>query len=125
MRYIQTNNALKPAGHYSQAIVCNNLAYVSGQLPISPDTGRKVTGDVEQQARRILDNLAIILEDAGSNLDKVLKLVIYISDVHMWDTVNSVCGEYFTSHKPVRTIVPTRELHFGLKIEIDCIALCE
>lgn len=125
MKYIQTNNALKPAGHYSQAIVCNNLAYVSGQLPIDPDTGAKVGGDIEQQARRVLDNLVIILENAGSSLEKILKLVIYISDVYMWDIVNRVCGDYFTAHKPARTIVPTRELHFGLEIEIDCIALCE
>lgn len=124
MKFIQTNNALKAVGHYSQAIVCNGLVYVSGQLPIDADTGEKITGDVEQQTRRVLDNLRLILEEAGTDLQQVIKLVIYISDVDMWSIVNTICKEYFLHHKPVRTIVPTRELHFGLKIELDCIALC-
>nr|OED54013.1 hypothetical protein BEI47_03215 [Aliivibrio fischeri] len=82
-------------------------------------------GEISQQTRRVLDNLNTILEEAGSDLQQVLKLVIYISDIDMWDTVNDICKEYFVAHKPVRTIVPTRELHFGLKIEVDCIAICE
>ncbi|MUJ23585.1 RidA family protein [Aliivibrio fischeri] len=125
MKYIQTKNSLKAAGHYSQAIVHNGLIYVSGQLPINPNTGEKINGDISQQTRRVLDNLNTILEEAGSDLQQVLKLVIYISDIDMWDTVNDICKEYFIAHKPVRTIVPTGELHFGLKIEVDCIAICE
>lgn len=124
MKYVQTNDALKPAGHYSQAIVHNGLVYVSGQLPINPDNGEKMTGDIVLQTRRVLDNLAKILEAAGTNLDQTLKLVVYISDVHNWNKINEVCGEYFTNHKPVRTIVPTRDLHFGVEIEVDCIAIC-
>ncbi len=125
MKYIQTNNQLKPAGHYSQAILHNGLLYVSGQLPVNPDTGEKTAGDIEQQTRQVLDNLALILNEAGTTLNQIIKLVIYISDVHLWGMVNQICGEYFTDHKPVRTIVPTRDLHFGLKIEVDCIAICE
>lgn len=125
MKYIQTKNSLKAAGHYSQAIVHNGLIYVSGQLPINPNTGEKINGDISQQTHRVLDNLNTILEEAGTDLQQVLKLVIYISDIDMWDTVNDICKEYFMDHKPVRTIVPTRELHFGLKIEVDCIAICE
>ncbi|WED28251.1 Rid family detoxifying hydrolase [Vibrio sp. DW001] len=124
MKYIQTNDALKPVGHYSQAIVHNGLVYVSGQLPINPDSGEKVTGDIELQTRQIFDNLIKILDTAGTTLDQTLKLVVYISDVHYWSEIDAICSDYFTNHKPVRTIVPTRGLHFGLEIEVDCIAIC-
>lgn len=125
MKYIQTDNALKPAGHYSQAIQHAGLLYVSGQLPIDPDSGIKVTGDIKTQARRVFDNLSLILKHANTDFNKVIKLVIYISNVEAWSDVNEICGEYFLTHKPVRTIVPTRDLHFGLSIEIDCIAICD
>lgn len=125
MKYIQTDNALKPAGHYSQAIQHAELLYVSGQLPIDPDSGIKVTGDIKIQARRVFDNLSLILKHANTDFNKVIKLVIYISNVEAWSDVNEICGEYFLTHKPVRTIVPTRDLHFGLSIEIDCIAICD
>lgn len=125
MEYIQTNNALKPAGHYSQAIKYQGLLYVSGQLPIDPDSGKKVTGTIQAQARRVFDNLKLILAEANTDLNQVIKLVVYISSVELWDEVNQICGEYFVVHKPVRTIVPTRDLHFGVTIEIDCIAACD
>ncbi|MFC1237653.1 RidA family protein [Vibrio sp. F74] len=124
MKYIQTDDALKPAGHYSQAIVHNGLVYVSGQLPINAESGEKVTCEIELQTRQVFDNLINILDKAGTNLDQTLKLVVYISDVHNWNKIDAICGHYFKNHKPVRTIVPTRELHFGLGIEVDCIAIC-
>ncbi len=125
MKYIVTDNALKPAGHYSQAIKYAGLLYVSGQLPIDPDSGDKVTGDIETQARQVFSNLELILRQSETDLEHVIKLVVYISNVEFWGQVNDVCGEYFISHKPVRTIVPTRDLHFGFDIEIDCIAICD
>lgn len=125
MEYIQTDNALKPAGHYSQAIKHAGLLYISGQLPIDPDTGNKINGDLDTQTNRVFKNLELILNHAGSDINKVIKLVIYISDVELWEKVNDICGEYFVTHKPVRTIVPTRNLHFGFNIEIDCIAICK
>lgn len=124
MQIIQTKNALKPVGHYSQAIIHNDLLYVSGQLPIHPETGEKIPGTATEQARQIFGNIELILKEAGTSFEKMLKVVIYISDVAFWDDINAVCGEFFTQHKPVRTIVPTRDLHFGFLIEIDCIAIC-
>lgn len=124
MQIVQTNNALKPVGCYSQAIVHNNLVYVSGQLPVHPETGEKITGTASEQARQIFGNIELILKEAETSLENMLKLVIYISDVALWDDINAVCGEFFSQHKPVRTIVPTRNLHFGFLIEVDCIAVC-
>ncbi len=123
MEYIQTDNALKPAGSYSQGIVHNGLLYISGQLPIHPDSGEKVTGTITAQTQRVFDNLKLILKQANTDLNQVLKMVIYVSDVQMWGEVNRICGDYFTTHKPVRTIVPTKALHFGFNIEVDCIAI--
>lgn len=122
MRIITTDNALKPAGHYSQAIEHKGTIYVSGQLAIDPETGEKVNGSIEEQTQIILENIECILKTAGSDKDKILKMTIYIPDVSLWDAVNKIYSQFFGSHKPARVIVPTRELHFGLSIEIDAIA---
>lgn len=121
MKVITTENALKPAGHYSQAIEHNGTVYVSGQLAVDPETGEKVYGSIEEQTQIVLENIACILEAAGSSKDQILKMTIYIPDVSLWDAVNKVYSEFF-AHKPARVIVPTRDLHFGLSIEMDATA---
>lgn len=122
MKYISTNNALKPSGHYSQAIVHNDIIYISGQLAINPESGKKQFGSIEEETERVLKNIELILKEANSDKNNVLKITIYIPDISLWDKVNKIYTTFFENHKPVRTIVPTRELHFGFKIEIDAIA---
>ena len=122
MKAIKTDRAPIPAGHYSQAIVHNGLAYVSGQLPIDPKTGEKVAGSIEEQTRLVLQNLSAILEASGSSLNRVLQVTVYISDISLWGKVNGVYAEIFGDHKPARAIVPTRDLHFGFKIEAAAVA---
>ncbi len=122
MEFIKTSNAPAPAGHYSQAVVYNDLIFVSGQLPINPETKEKITGTIEEQAHQTLKNVKAILEAAGSNLQNVLKTTVYISDISLWGPVNEIYAEYFGNHKPARAIVPTRELHHGFKIEVEAIA---
>ena len=123
MEIITTNKAPLPAGHYSQAIVTNDLVFVSGQLPIDPKTGKKNIGPIEEQTEVTIKNLDNILIEAGSDLAHVLKITVYISNINLWDRVNTVYARLFGSHKPARTVVPTRELHYGFQIEIDAIAL--
>lgn len=123
MKTITTPNAPKAAGHYSQAMVHDNIVYVSGQLPINPETGEKRTGSIEEQTLQALKNVAAILEAAGSGLNRVLKTTVYVSDIALWDRVNKVYGEFFGDHRPARAVVPTRELHFGFKIEIEAVAV--
>jgi 2-iminobutanoate/2-iminopropanoate deaminase len=125
MEKISTLDAPKPAGHYSQAIVHNNMIYVSGQLPIDPKTGRKKIDSIEQQTEQALKNLSEILKAANSDLSKVVKTTVYISDINLWDQVNTVYSKYFGEHRPARAVVPTRELHFGFQIEIEAIACVE
>ena len=122
MKKIVTNEAPKPSGHYSQAIVYNDIMYVSGQLPIVPGKNVEAPGSIEEQATQALRNLEAILIAGGSGLNRVLKTTIYISDISLWNTVNQIYSEFFGDHRPARAVVPTRELHFGFQIEIDAIA---
>jgi 2-iminobutanoate/2-iminopropanoate deaminase len=122
MLAILTQDAPRPGGHYAQAIVHDNLVYVSGQLPIDPQTGEKRIGSIEEQTEQALKNLAAILRAAGSDVDRVLKTTLYVSDIALWDRVNAVYAGFFGQHRPARAVVPTRELHFGFQIEIEAVA---
>lgn len=122
IQFISTKKTSLPGGHYSQAVVFQNLIFVSGQLPITPE-GKKITGHISDQTRQVLDNVQAILEDAGSNLSSVLKSTIYISDITLWDQVNKIYADYFQDHKPARAVVPTKDLHHGVLIEMEVIAI--
>lgn len=122
MKFISTNNALKPAGHYSQAISHNGVVYISGQLAVNPDTGEKEFGNIEDETKRVLQNIELILKASNSDKNHVLKTTIYISDIKDWDKVNQIYTDFFEDHRPARSVVPTRELHFGFKVEIEVIA---
>ena len=123
MQTVLTRHAPVPAGHYSQAIVHDKVAYVSGQLPIDPKTGEKRLASIEEQARQTLANLGAILEAAGSDRAHVLKTTVYVADISLWDRVDAVYREFFGEHRPARAVVPTRQLHYGFQIEIDAIAV--
>jgi 2-iminobutanoate/2-iminopropanoate deaminase len=122
METILTPNAPQPAGHYSQAVVHGDIVYISGQLPVNPATGIRVLATIEGQVRQVLKNLDAILLASGSSRDHVLKVTIYIADITLWETVNRLYAEFFGSHKPARTIVPVKELHYGFSIELDAVA---
>lgn len=122
MEFINTTNAPMPAGHYTQAIVCNGMVYVSGQLPVKPDRSSKEVGTIEEQTLQALQNVEQILIAANSSKDRVVKVTVYISDISLWGKVNEVYARFFSAHKPARAIVPTKELHYGYQIEIEAIA---
>jgi 2-iminobutanoate/2-iminopropanoate deaminase len=122
MEKIYTENAPKPAGHYSQAVVHNGLVFVSGQIPIDPVTGTKLTGEIEAQTHQVLKNLESILQASGSDLSHLLKVNLYVSDMSLWDRVNTVYAEFMGDNKPARAVIPTRELHYGFKIEVEAVA---
>ncbi|MFQ5835668.1 MAG: RidA family protein [bacterium] len=117
-----TQKAPKPAGHYSQAIIYNDLVCVSGQLPIDPITGEKRIGSIEEQTEQALKNVAAILKAAGSDINHVIKTTVYISDIELWDRINAVYANLFGEHRPARAVVPTKNLHYGFQIEIEAIA---
>lgn len=119
---ILTTNAPAPAGHYSQAIVHNDLIYVSGQLPIDAQGVKMMDASVAEQTTQVLQNVTAILEAAGSSLDQVLQMTLYVADVEHWGEVNRVYTEMLGDHKPARAVVPVKELHYGLAIEVQAIA---
>ena len=122
MQSIVTGDAPAAAGHYSQAIVHNGVVYVAGQLPIDPTNREKPIGSIEQQTEQTLRNVEAILRAAGSGLDRVLQMTIYISDIELWGGVNVAYSRMMGSHKPARAVVPVKDLHYGYQIEIQAIA---
>ena len=112
----------KPAGHYSPAIIHNGLVYVSGQLPLDLKTREPFTGAIEGQTELALLNVEAVLDAAGSDLNHVLQMTIYVSDMELWDKVNITYSQVMGEHRPARAIVPVKELHFGTQIEIQAIA---
>lgn len=122
IQHIETSNAPLPAGHYSQATVTNGLIFVAGQLPIVPGSKEKIPGPIEAQARQVIENVRQVLLAANSDLNHVLRVTIYISDMELWGTVNDIYTEAFGTAKPARAIVPVNDLHYGYAIEMTAIA---
>lgn len=122
MKKIQPTNIPIPKGHYSPAVEHNGLIYVSGQLPWNYETGEIETGEIEKQTELALRNVETILVAASSDLNHLLQVTIYVSDMELWDRVNAVYVRILGEHKPARAIVPVNDLHFGTKIEIQAIA---
>jgi 2-iminobutanoate/2-iminopropanoate deaminase len=122
IKSIQTANAPTPAGHYSQAIAYGGLVFVAGQLSIDPETGEKKLGSIEEQTEQVLKNIGAILRAANSDLNRVLKMTVYVSDISLWGAVNTVFARIMGEHRPARAVVPVKELHYGFLVEIDAIA---
>lgn len=122
IKSIQTPNAPSPGGHYSQAIAYGGLVFVAGQLSIDPKTGEKKLGSIEEQTEQALRNVEAILKAANSDLSRVLKMTVYVSDIDLWGPVNTVYARIMGEHRPARAVIPTGDLHYGFLIEIDAIA---
>jgi 2-iminobutanoate/2-iminopropanoate deaminase len=122
MQKVQTNDAPIPKGHYSQAVIHNGLIFVSGQLAINPETGEPVTGSIEAQTEQCLLNVEQVLFAAGSDLQHVLKMTIYVSDESLWGAVNETYKRILGEHKPARAIIPVGKFRGDFLIEIEAIA---
>lgn len=122
MRTISTERAPRPAGHYSQAVVHGGLVFVAGQLPIDIDDPDAPRGSAGEQTERTLRNVEAVLREAGSGLDRVLQMTVYVSDMSLWPEVNAACARLFGDHRPARAVVPSGEFRKGYQIEIQVIA---
>jgi 2-iminobutanoate/2-iminopropanoate deaminase len=123
VKRIQPENQPPPKGHYSPGIEHHGIVYVSGQLPLDLETREPFAGDIGTQTELALRNVEAVLHAAGSRLDRVLQMTIYVSDIELWGKVNEVYARVMGDHRPARAIVPVKELHFGTQIEIQAIAL--
>lgn len=122
IKTVQTPTAPRPAGHYSQAVVHNGVIYVAGQLPLDPGSASREVGSIEEQTRQVLGNIRAILEAAGSGLDRVLQMTVYITDIELWGRFNAAYVEVMGDHKPARAVVPVNGLHYGYHVEVQAIA---
>lgn len=122
MKKIQPENQPSPKGHYSPGVEHNGVIYVSGQLPLDLETREPFTGDIGMQTELTLRNVEAVLKAGDSGLEKVLQMTIYVSDMSMWDAVNAAYIKVMGEHKPARAIVPVKDLHYGVGIEIQAIA---
>ena len=122
MERVFTSNAPKPAGHYEQGWTHASLVYVSGQLPIDATGKTKSDATAGEQATQALGNMKAVLEAAGSRLDLVIKVNVYVSDIALWGEIDAAYQAFFGVHKPARSVIPTRDLHYGFKVEVDAIA---
>ena len=122
MKIVETPHAPHPAGHYSQAVVHGGLVWVAGQLPHDVARPGKPAGDAEEQTERALRNLEAILRAAGSGLDRLLSVTVYVSDVSLWPHVNAAYARVLGPHRPARAVVPVKELHHGYLVEVQAVA---
>jgi 2-iminobutanoate/2-iminopropanoate deaminase len=119
---ISTSKAPKAIGPYSQAVIHNGIAYLSGQIAIDPVTNQVIDGDVVAQTHQALVNLKAVLEACASSLNAVLKTTVYLKDMADFPKVNEVYGQYFTGPPPARSTVQAAGLPRGVAVEIDAIA---
>ncbi len=125
---IYTENAPQPIGPYNQGILVENpnkTLFISGQIPIDPETGKLVKGEITEQARQAIENLVAVLEAAGATVDDVVKVNVYLEDMNDFGEFNKVYEEYFGRSKPARAVVQVARLPKDVKIEIEAIAMFE
>lgn len=119
---ISTDAAPQAIGPYSQAIVYNGVAYLSGQIPLDPATGQIVAGGIEEQTTRVLENLGAVLTEAGASFATVLKTTIFVKDMNDFAKVNEIYAKYFPVNPPARATVQAAKLPRDVMVEIEAIA---
>jgi reactive intermediate/imine deaminase len=120
-RRIQTDDAPKAIGSYSQAIRTGETVYLSGQIPLDPTTMKVVDGPIEQQIERVFENLAAVAKAAGGSLSDIAKLTVYLTDLGHFPHVNEVMARYFAEPFPARAAIGVAALPLGVPVEIDAI----
>lgn len=118
---IKTDKAPQAIGTYSQAVKCGNTVYMSGQIPLVPETMELVAGDIALQIRRVFDNLKAVAQAAGGDLSDIAKLNVFLTDLTHFPTVNEIMAEYFAEPYPARAAIGVAALPKGAQVEMDAI----
>ena len=124
MKKVSTNKAPAAIGPYSQGIIVNNMLYSSGQIPIIPETGEIIAGDITVQAEQVMKNLEAILEEANSSFEQVVKTTWFLDEMSDFVAFNNVYEKYFTE-KPARSCVAVKQLPKNVLCEVEVIAIVE
>ena len=124
-KIVSTDKSPKAIGPYSQAVIHDGIAYLSGQIPLDPVTNQLVDGDIAVQTERVLENLKALLEACGASLGSVLKTTVYIKDMGDFPKMNEIYGRYFGQNPPARATVEAARLPRDVAVEIDAIAVVE
>lgn len=119
---IKTGKAPRAIGPYSQAVIYNNIVYVSGQIALNPETMEIVDGGIDSQTKRVMDNLEAILVESKSDFSKVIKCSIFLAEMDDFAKVNEIYGSYFKADPPARETVAVKTLPKNVLVEISCIA---
>ncbi|HEY8400712.1 MAG TPA: RidA family protein [Cytophagaceae bacterium] len=122
-KIVESKNAPAPIGPYSQAVLVNGILYVSGQIPLDPQTGNLVTGGIESETHQVMKNLQAILTEAGMDFSNVVKCSIFVKDMNNFAAINKIYGEYFKADFPARETVEVSRLPKDVNVEISCIAV--
>ena len=120
---IATDKAPGAVGPYSQAVRTDQFVFTAGQIPLDPATGKLVEGPIEDQTRRVLENVKAVLEAAGTGMDRVVKMTVFMTDFNDFKRMNAVYAEFFTDAPPARSAVQVAALPLGVAVEIEAIAL--
>jgi 2-iminobutanoate/2-iminopropanoate deaminase len=121
-RIIKTDQAPAAIGPYSQAVRIGNMLYTSGQIALDPRSGEFLSGEIEQETERTLENISAILKADGLNLDNIVKTTVYLTDLSYFARMNQIYEKYFSENKPARACVQVAALPKGAKVEIEAIA---
>ena len=121
LKKVYTSNAPEAIGPYSQAIICGNMLFTSGQIPINPATGDVEAEGITDQATQVMKNLAAVLAEAGTTFEKVVKTTCFLADMNDFAAFNAVYAEYFTG-KPARSCVAVKTLPKNVLVEVEVIA---
>jgi 2-iminobutanoate/2-iminopropanoate deaminase len=113
----------KPRGHYSHAVSAAGFVFVAGQLPVDAEGKQLNEAPFEAQARQVLANVAAALRGAGSGIEKLVQVRVYITDIELWPAFNAIYAEWAGVSRPARAVVPVPQLHYGFKIEVEATAL--
>ncbi len=120
---LTTKKAPAAIGPYSQGVKANGFLFLSGQIPLDPESGQFIAGDIRAQTERVLKNLQAVLEAAGSTLAEVVKTTVYLADLNDFAAMNEVYARFFSQEPPARATVQAARLPKGARIEIDLIAV--
>ena len=120
-KIIQTDTAPQAIGTYSQAVVVGNLVFISGQIPLDPQTGDVISGNTDACIRRVLDNVSAICTEAGGTMDDIVKLTVYLTDLSLFARFNEIMAERFSQPYPARAAVGVAALPKGVQVEADAI----